>query len=281
MQPIDIRYHVVSLVAMFMALGVGIFLGSNLDFLNVKTLVSRQRLLINRLERAEDDIVTIKNLNKKERSQDLGYIKKLEENSIPLLLDGRLTGVNVGLVTVGDFPTAGIDHNVVSDMLGRADACVAFKLRLSLPSLDQMAASYKGDFDADFASEILRADTQPGGITGRLAEAGWVMEGGFERDVQAVLFVIGKNVNPEAARRRLFALEKAIAATGGSVVINAAFGGNTDTAALFKESGSPLLQHIETVPGQVELMTRLWENVRLQRERFKPDQDMKEEGVEE
>ena len=223
----------------------------------------------------------IKNLNKKERSQDLGYIKKLEENSIPLLLDGRLTGVNVGLVTVGDFPTAGIDHNVVSDMLGRADARVAFKLRLSLPSLDQMAASYSGDFDADLASEILRAGTQPGGITSRLADAGWVMEGGFEHEIQAVLFVIGKNVNPEAARRRLLTLEKAMAATGGAVVVNCAFGTGADTAALFKNSGAPLMQNIETVPGQVELMTRLWENVRLQRERFTPDQDMKEEGVEE
>ena len=96
---IDFRYHLVSIVAVFLALGIGVLMGSG---------VVGEPLLDNIRDRARDvqafndrlkeDVVDLE--------QDLSVSRRFTEAVEPMLVDGRLAGEDVVIVDVasGDVP---------------------------------------------------------------------------------------------------------------------------------------------------------------------------------
>src|SRR2546421_1347798 len=91
----DFRYHALSLVAVFMALVIGILLGIAIGD---KGLISSTRKdLVASLRR------DLQNAGKdKDRVQaDLNDHTRLERDLYPLVVQGRLTGQRVGLIAVG------------------------------------------------------------------------------------------------------------------------------------------------------------------------------------
>ena len=273
MQHLDMRYHVISIVAIFLALGVGIFVGSNTNFMNVKILIKRQDALIHRLEQTQKDLKKEKEEAQATRREDQQYIKSLEEKSFPLLMSDRLSGIRLGLAAVGDFPIAGINENVMADILERSGADVAYRVHLSLPGLSQMAGGHTGNLANDLAGELVHGGSLQG-MTTRLARDGWLLQGDFQRPVQGLVFVIGDNLNPRLAEQILFPLEHAVVQKHHGIAANAAFGSDRERERLFRKAGIALLSDIETVPAQVEFVTGLWTNVKQPGERFNPDTDL-------
>lgn len=100
----DFRYHVVTLVAVFMALGIGIIIGSAL--LGNDALVQQQREMTDRLEqqleemRQENKAVQAK-IHDLEAEQTIQ--KQFEKQILPALITDKLAGVSVAIIETNNY----------------------------------------------------------------------------------------------------------------------------------------------------------------------------------
>ncbi len=100
----DFRYHVVTLVAVFMALGIGIVIGSAL--LGNDALVQQQREMTDRLEqqleemRQENKAVQAK-IHDLEAEQTIQ--KQFEKQILPALITDKLAGVSVAIIETNNY----------------------------------------------------------------------------------------------------------------------------------------------------------------------------------
>lgn len=120
---INLRYHIVSLVAVFLALGVGIIVGSTVID---QTLVERLQTQTDNLRdrqaqlRADNDALT----------KQLGYWEKFGHAVVPPLVEDKLAGNTATIV----FQT-GVDGRVVDEILeALAQAGVSKPARVELTS---------------------------------------------------------------------------------------------------------------------------------------------------
>jgi len=105
---VSFRYHVVTIVAVFVALAVGILMGS--------TLVDQG--LVNNLQKQTKDLsgqIAILTQQVSQQQAQLGALQKLTGNEMPLLIGGRLEGKDVVLVTEKGIDLA--DLNTVRESL--------------------------------------------------------------------------------------------------------------------------------------------------------------------
>lgn len=100
---IDLKYHITSIVAVFLALGLGILIGSSIVGDNL--LVDQQKKIIDRLE---EQFYVLRDRDKKLEA-DNEYkdtiIKNYENYSqtvLPLLVANRLQGYKVAVIVTGD-----------------------------------------------------------------------------------------------------------------------------------------------------------------------------------
>ncbi|ADU51268.1 hypothetical protein Tmar_1155 [Thermaerobacter marianensis DSM 12885] len=101
--PLGLRYHLLTLMAVFLALGVGIFIGAGM--LDDRALLERQQALIRSLE--EDfaalrrDTAVLRRENRR-LSAELARYGQAEQALASLAVEGRLSGRRVALVILGD-----------------------------------------------------------------------------------------------------------------------------------------------------------------------------------
>ena len=114
---INFRYHLVSIVAVFLALGIGIIMGTAVI----------DRAVVDRLERQQDglrkDIDDVRSENSTLRSElkdERDVAQKLADEGSQVLLDGSLTGTPVLVVGVRGVETDGLDDLLA--LLTRAKA---------------------------------------------------------------------------------------------------------------------------------------------------------------
>lgn len=92
----DFKYHIVSLVAVFLALGIGVVMGSMTAERGVVT--TQEKSLIATMEK---DFENLRATNKEQAAiiaADLAYT----DASLPLLVRGKLTGKSIAVVVTGD-----------------------------------------------------------------------------------------------------------------------------------------------------------------------------------
>lgn len=101
---IDLRYHIASLVAVFLALGLGILIGTNLLGNDV---------MVNTLKKASDkmekDLDSLRLENKKVQEEiadykaTVGIQKQFEKQTIPMLVYGKLAGKQVAIIETNNY----------------------------------------------------------------------------------------------------------------------------------------------------------------------------------
>lgn len=100
----DFRYHIVTLVAVFLALGIGIIIGTAL--LGNDAIVQQQREMTDRLEaqlqemRTENKAVQAK-MNDLEVDRTIH--KQFEKQILPALVNGKLADVNVAIIETNNY----------------------------------------------------------------------------------------------------------------------------------------------------------------------------------
>ena len=121
---IDLRYHIFSLAAVFLALGLGIAIGSALP--GADTLLREQEKVITRLEkefaqlrserRALEEMVA-------EKEKELAVMERFHREIFPLLAGDLLNGCKVVFIQNGEAPEGVVDE--LGDFLQEAGAVVA------------------------------------------------------------------------------------------------------------------------------------------------------------
>jgi hypothetical protein len=115
---VDFRYHIVSIVAVFLALGIGLLMGSGVlgDPL-LDNIRSRARDVQDFNDRLKDDVVDLE--------QELSVARRFTETVEPMLIDGRLAGEDVVIVDLaaGDIPLDTL-MEVIEDRAGATVASI-------------------------------------------------------------------------------------------------------------------------------------------------------------
>ncbi len=205
----DFRYHIVSLVAVFLALGIGVVMGS----------MSAERGVVSEQERAliatmEKDFERLRSTNTDLNAQ-LATAAKFQEGAMALLTDGKLAQKSVAVVVTGDVDAATLKNLQTSLELAGAkqQSLTTFSGKLGLDdktTVDKVAAIVGGnppgqaatrDKAVEETARWIAGGLNPKGIND-LAGAGFIgTSGRYDTFVQAVIIVGGlqnsKNLPPE------------------------------------------------------------------------------------
>lgn len=111
---VDLRYHIASIIAVFLALGLGILIGSTIKGDGI--LVDQQQKIIDRLEnqfnilREREDALIIQNENK---NRIIENYENYSRTVMPFLVKDYLKGYNVAVIVTG---TSDIPAGMVSTL---------------------------------------------------------------------------------------------------------------------------------------------------------------------
>ncbi|MTI79393.1 MAG: copper transporter [Firmicutes bacterium] len=111
---LDFRYHIVTLVAVFLALGIGIIIGSAL--MGNDAIVNQQREITDRLEaqlqeiRTENQAVQSK-LN--EMEVDITIQQQFEKQVLPALVEGKLVDQTIAIIETNNY---GLRDNLLNTL---------------------------------------------------------------------------------------------------------------------------------------------------------------------
>lgn len=257
------RYYVISLVAVFLALGIGILLGTTLV---ERGLVSEQKAEIHSLRKTFDQI---KEKNKT-LNDDLSYYKQYASQSDGYLTPGTLTGSSFAVLT--EQGTNGTVPARCIDAVTGAGGTVAVTVTLAGPKsyaspdfLVRLAAYYQIPADdqalkarvyADVAGQLATA-SNPALLTDLQGLGACTISGSLQAPVVGAVLYTGDKEDPAVFDKNEVPLAQACEAANLPTV---AVGGTlTDDAILVKYKGVGLatVDHVEDVPGKVALVMSL------------------------
>lgn len=253
---IDMRYHVISLVAVFLALGIGMLLGTTLV---ERGLIAEQKSQIASLKTTFEDIKT-KNAA---LHNDLDAYTRYADESRPYMVTNMLPGrsyaiiasknpdeKSVGKITEG-LTAAGAGVPVIITMSPSsvyADPTVA----ANLASLFQIPANgdLKGRVFAEVVNQLHSATNT--GILVTLQQLGVIQMRGSVAGPLSGAVMLGA-VEAGAMDKTDVPLIKTFVAGGFGLV--GVTGGSSEDAVLllYKKNGISTVDHVDTAPGQVAL----------------------------
>lgn len=225
----DLRYHLASLTAVFVALVLGILIGIGLSTTDTVRESELQNLELDvaRLERERDAANA--------RAAQLNLLQKdtatFIEESYPALMHDRLAGKSFALVFAGSVDDR-IRRSVERTLEDGGAESLARVRALELPLDPRMATrvlggggpfeAYEGDDDLgalgqDLAFELIEGGETPlwDAVAGRLVEE---QEGGFQRSVDGV--IVARTAEPQrgATTQFLAGFYRGLASTGRPAV---------------------------------------------------------------
>lgn len=198
---IDLRYHIASLVAVFLALGIGILVGSSI--LSVDTLEKQQEQIA---ERLESHLKELREENQAMRAEvfaaeaEMELQKQFLRESLPRLVAGQLEGRRIALVQTAAHPVdadlskllkaAGAEVVSVTTIPGELELAEHEEQLLGLGEWQQVPKDGPRGLVAD---EIARALVEgPSPVVEYLVNEGLVsIDGEYGRPFHAVVLVGG------------------------------------------------------------------------------------------
>ncbi len=204
---IDIRYHIATLIAVFLALGIGILIGSTVVGSDV--LDDQQKKIIYQLEKQFEAL--------RQKEEDLtskvefmnGLMKHYEdfaEALVPSIVEKRLDGIKIGLVVTGggDVPSGVLNSLSLSGARIVSTTVILPGISLLSDAMrSQLAAAFGAEQDA--SPEVLRAKVAEAVaaiiLNEDVSEIGAILErndlvkfnGDYKVPVDAVIVVGGAN----------------------------------------------------------------------------------------
>ena len=260
----DLRYHVASLAAVFVALVLGIFLGVGLSGKGFVSDAERENLQasIDAL-RAERDSAAARAAGADRRSGELDAFAK---TTYPGLVGGMLEGKKVGIVFVGsvDQGLAGTVRRSVADAGGRVTLIRALRVPLDTEATDsalRAEADTRGLAGPDnrerlgraLARELVAAGPNPvfDALTRVIVEE---QSGSGNRALDAV--VVARPAAPQQGETEalLAGLYSGLAAAPVPTVGVEKSNPKTNAIPVFRRRGLATVDSIDGAPGQVALV---------------------------
>lgn len=155
---VDLKYHIVSIVAVFIALGMGILIGSTIVSNDV--MVAQQQKLINSLERQFADLREHESSLMAEdvkKSKMITNYESFAQSMLVPVVTGQLTGRNVAVVVSGNqaMPSGIINTLSLAGANINNQAMVLENINMKDSALRGKLVDYFG-LDATTTSDILR-----------------------------------------------------------------------------------------------------------------------------
>jgi len=164
----DFRYHALSLVAVFLALAIGILLGATIG----NSLVSDADKGIR--SSLHQDVINARNSASQAQGQ-LSQRDKIISSSLPMLVQGELSGQRIAIVATGSLPSS-IESEVrqtVETAGGAVDSVSTFDVPSQLDSIEQAAGVRGRNPEAiqGFAKRVVRSVVNGAGVSVRMHRA--------------------------------------------------------------------------------------------------------------
>lgn len=254
---VDVRYHLASLVATFLSLGLGILIGTSLAGggeeleLRDRWLTMLEREFEQVRERSRQMEASLSRLAE-ERDRYAAFAGELVEE----LADGRLAGVPVAVVTLGTFEGAA----EVEEFLSRAGAGVVRRVALgaAVPRWDRLPAGDVAEWEnAGRALAGLALWGAPaasaGGLAGALFESLQVEpEAGAGGAAERVVLLLGSGRPvPERVVAALLGELRRQAAKAVAVL------GGEDWRSALGGAATPYVTHVDSPIGKLSLLLLL------------------------
>jgi hypothetical protein len=161
----DFRYHALSLVAVFLALAIGILVGATIG----DSLVTEAGKGIS--SNLHQDVVNARNAANQAQGQ-LSQRDKIISSALPMLVQGELGGQRIAIVATGSLPSS-IESEVrqtVETAGGSVDSVAVFDVPGQLDSIEQ-AGGVRGrnpEQVQGFAKRIARSIVNGSGVANRM-----------------------------------------------------------------------------------------------------------------
>lgn len=259
----NLRYHVASLVAVFLALAVGLLLGTVVAERGM--LTDRSTALVEDLRKRFDEITAANAELREGLQRDRAFAEEVE----PLLLAGALEGRNVAIV-VGTGRVDGL--GAAQDALAAAGAAPSLVtlvrpgLRIDAPAREVLAAYFasRGETaatdDAALVEQVataLAAEWQRPGdrtLTALLVDQGLVQVEGIGGDVAVDSVVVMAADADGGCDPFARALADAYRASGGTAVAAEASYSEGGVAQSCAAEGLSAVDHLSTPQGRFSLV---------------------------
>jgi hypothetical protein len=254
---IDMRYHVISLVAVFLALGIGILLGTTLV---ERGLIAEQKAQIRSLKATFDEIKT-KNTS---LNSELEAYKRFADESRPYLVANMLPGKTYAVLT-GEDPDEGTLSRI-NDGIAAAGGSVPVTITIAsskkfadpsvianLATLFTMAPSQQDLENRVFAEIMNQLRTAENmGILTTMDKLGVIhMRGSLTAPVAGA--ILNGPVDTGALDKTDAPLIDTFVSTAFPMVGVCGSNAQDSVLLLYKKHGISIVDHVDTVPGQVAL----------------------------
>lgn len=271
---IDIRYHIASLVAVFLALGLGILIGSAL--LGNDALVSEQEKMISRLEK-EFDRMKMEQKNKDELVREKDGLLEIEQRFgktvLPILINGKLADRRIAIVRSNDSSEFQLSKDL-SNILKSAGANVSVIAtikkwpNLSDPvekqataevfGLNPTKANWLEELFTAIVEELTSGRTSP--LLTALQNQEYLAMNNIENHgpVDTIIFLGGENIVDNIQNKRIDLYMIDAARRSGLTVVGVE---PTKTPVSYMNSyrkkGITTVDNIDMAPGQIALVLAL------------------------
>ncbi|HEX2954237.1 MAG TPA: copper transporter [Bacillota bacterium] len=271
---IDIRYHIASLVAVFLALGLGILIGSAL--LGNDALINEQEKIISRLEK-EFDRLKAEQKSKEElvREKDnlLAIDQRFSKAVLPTILNGKLADRRIAIIRSNDstdlqiskdlsniFKAAGADVSVVatikkwpnlSDPVERQATAQVF-------GLNPTKSHWMEELFSTIIEELSLGRPSP--LLTSLQNQDYFAMNNIENHgpVDTIVFLGGENIADNIQNKRIDLYMIDAAKRAGLTVVGAE-PAKTPVSYMgsYRKKGLTTVDNIDMAPGQVALVLAL------------------------
>jgi hypothetical protein len=258
----DLRYHVASLAAVFLALIIGILVGVGIA--SQTTVEESERRLLEQqisdlqrdLEGARGDV----DLLRRQQEAGTGYI----EESYPIVMNGRLRGIRVGLLFVGPS-REGLSDAVARTLDDASGPPLARMRALELP-VDAQAVfgaipSDSGSLTLEEIGRNLGRELVAGGETTFWDALAPVIaqdsQGGSEREVDAVMVAQTAAIDHAPTRRLVAGIYAGLVGSGAPAVGVERTDEETSRIAVYRARGLSSVDSVDTFVGRVALAALL------------------------
>jgi Copper transport outer membrane protein, MctB len=259
----DLRYHVASLAAVFLALIIGILVGVGIA--SQTTVSERDRIILEDrvadLERQLESASQEADLLRRQQVASATYI----ERSYAAVMEGRLRGVRVALLFIGQADP-GLQEAVSQTL---ADASAPGLLRMRALKLPVEAEAVAGPVEAEDGSTVgleeigrrLGGEIVRGGETpswDALAEV--VVEGslgGLSEEADAVVVAHTARINHAPTARFVSGIYQGLAGSGVPAVGIERTNDRPSRISVYRAAGLSTVDSIDTAIGRVALAEML------------------------
>jgi hypothetical protein len=258
----DLRYHVASLAAVFLALIIGILVGVGIAS-QTSVEESERRVLEERIARLRGDVERLSREADLLRRQQEAGTRYIEE-SYPTVMNGRLRGIRVALLFLGPIKTElqGAVTQTLEDATGPALARIrALELPIDSPAVIDALPPDSSSLTLEEVGRRLGRELVSGGETPFWDALAPVIvqegEGGNEQPTDAVVLAQTTRIDHSPTGRLVAGIYAGLAGSGAPVVGIERTDEQPSRIAQYDARGLSSVDSVDTFIGRVALAVLL------------------------